>query len=195
MGGRQKVSASGLDPEPGNEAHKTEAFVAEHMQVVLGGTFDPVHDGHWALFTRAFELGDVTVGLTSDDLANQSRYRDRYVRPFEARRADLREELAGFAEEHGREFEVRQLDEPTGIAVEPGFDVLIVSPETKEGGERINDIREEGGLSPLQIEVVPHERAEDGGIISSTRITRGEIDEHGNLTPDAEPRRPPSEEQ
>ena len=171
-----------------------DASLAGDMQVVLGGTFDPVHDGHRALFSRAFGLGDVTVGLTSDELANQSRYRDRYVRPFDARRRDLRQELQGFAEEHDRTFEVRRLDEPTGIAVEPGFDVLIVSPETKEGGERINEIREERELDPLRIEVVDHERAEDGGIISSTRITRGEIDEHGNLTPDAEPRRPPAEE-
>jgi len=165
-----------------------------HMEVVLGGTFDPVHDGHRALFSRAFELGNVTVGLTSDELANQSRYRDRYVRPFEERRRDLRGELEDFAERYERTYEIRKLTEPTGIAVEPPFEVLIVSPETKEGGEKINDIREDEGLAPLQIEVVPHERAEDGGIISSTRITRGEIDEHGNLTPDAEPRRPRASE-
>ena len=165
-----------------------------HMEVVLGGTFDPVHDGHRALFTRAFELGNVTVGLTSDGLANQSRYRDRYVRPYEERLRDLRGELEGFAERYERTYEIRRLTEPTGIADEPPFDVLIVSPETKDGGERINEIRAGRGLDPLRIEVVPHERAEDGGIISSTRITRGEIDEHGNLTPDAEPRRPRASE-
>ncbi|WP_458204423.1 phosphopantetheine adenylyltransferase [Haladaptatus sp. NG-SE-30] len=152
------------------------------MDVALGGTFDPVHDGHRALFERAFELGDVTVGLTSDDLAPKTRNVDRYIRPFEERKRDLEAELRTFADEYDREFEVRELSEPTGIATESKFDVLIVSPETKNGGERINDIREERGYDTLDIVVVPHVQAEDGDIISSTRIVEGEIDEHGNLT-------------
>lgn len=158
------------------------------MQVALGGTFDPVHDGHRALFERAFELGDVTVGLTSDELAPKTRREDRYVRSFEGRKADLEDELAAFAEEHGREYEVRKLEEPTGIATQPRFDALIVSPETVEGGERINDLRRERGHDPLELVVVDHLRAEDGDIISSTRIVDGEIDEHGNLTPEREGR-------
>ncbi|WP_266077617.1 phosphopantetheine adenylyltransferase [Haladaptatus caseinilyticus] len=153
------------------------------MDVALGGTFDPVHDGHRALFERAFELGDVTVGLTSDDLAPKTRNVDRTVRSFEDRKRDLESELRPFAEEHDREFDVRKLTEPTGIATEEKFDVLIVSPETKNGGERINEIREERGFGSLEIVVVPHVEAEDGDIISSTRIVEGEIDEHGNLTP------------
>ncbi|AUX10209.1 pantetheine-phosphate adenylyltransferase [Halalkaliarchaeum desulfuricum] len=158
------------------------------MNVALGGTFDPVHDGHLALFRRAFELGDVTVGLTSDELAPQTRHVDRYVRPYEERKRDLKAELEPLAEEHGRKFEIRKLERPTGIATEPGFDVLIVSPETVDGGKRINDLRVERGLPPLQIEVVDHVPADDGERISSTRIVRGEIDRHGNLTPDRDGR-------
>jgi pantetheine-phosphate adenylyltransferase len=160
------------------------------MNVVLGGTFDPVHDGHRALFERAFELGDLTVGLTSDELAPKTRSVDRFVRPFDERRADLEAELRALADEYDREFEIRELNEPTGIATEPGFDVLIVSPETKAGGELVNEERIENGLPPLDIEVVDHRYAEDGDVISSTRIVAGEIDEHGNLTPDSDGRPP-----
>lgn len=163
------------------------------MEVVLGGTFDPVHDGHRALFDRAFELGDVTVGLTSDDLAPKTRSVDRYVRPFDRRRADLETELGSFADEYDRSFEVRELTKPTGIATEPGFDVLIVSPETEAGGRKVNEERKRKGLEPLEIEVVDHRYAEDGDVISSTRIVAGEIDEHGNLTPEAEGRAPTRE--
>jgi pantetheine-phosphate adenylyltransferase len=158
------------------------------MNVALGGTFDPVHDGHRKLFERAFELGDVTVGLTSDELAPTTRHVERYVRPYDRRKRDLEAELAPRAKEHDRQFAVRELTEPTGIAVEPQFDALIVSPETREGGERINEIRRERGHDPLELIVVDHVPAEDGDRISSTRIVAGEIDEHGNLTPDREGR-------
>lgn len=158
------------------------------MKIALGGTFDPLHDGHRELFERAFELGNVTVGLTSDELAPKTRNEDRYVRSYEKRWRDLDAELASYADEYDREYEIRKLEEPTGIATEEQFDVLVVSPETETGGRRINEIRREDGMEPLEIDVVDHVYAEDGEIISSTRIVNGEIDEHGNLTPDREGR-------
>ncbi|MFB6111381.1 MAG: phosphopantetheine adenylyltransferase [Halobacteriaceae archaeon] len=158
------------------------------MQVALGGTFDPVHDGHRALFRRAFERGDVTVGLTTDALAPKTRAEDRYVRPYDVRRDALVDELQQYAAEYGRQFEIRPLEEPTGIATEPQFDVLVVSPETVDGGKRINEIRASQDVEPLELEVVDHVLAEDGDIISSSRIVRGEIDEHGNLTPNRDGR-------
>lgn len=160
------------------------------MQVALGGTFDPVHDGHRFLFDRAFELGDVTVGLTSDDLAPRTRHSDRHIKPYEQRARGLERELESIATEHDRSFEIRELTDPTGIATEPQFEALVVSPETATGGRRINELRRERGHEPLELEIVDHVKAEDGEIISSTRIVSGEIDEHGHLTPDRDGRSP-----
>lgn len=158
------------------------------MDVALGGTFDPVHDGHRALFERAFELGDVTVGLTSDSLAPRTRNEDRPIRPYELRRERLVAELDGYAGTHDREYTVRRLESPTGIATDPGFDVLVVSPETKTGGKRVNELRRERGREPLRLAVVDPVYAADGELLSSTRIVRGEVDQHGNLTPDRDGR-------
>ena len=154
------------------------------MNVALGGTFDPIHDGHRALFERAFELGEVTVGLTSDDLAPRTRHGDRPIRSYEVRRQELEAELAKYAAAYDREFTVRKLESPTGIATEPEFDVLVVSPETRTGGKRIHELRREQGRDLLTLEVVDPVYAEDGELLSSTRIVRGEVDEHGNLTPE-----------
>jgi pantetheine-phosphate adenylyltransferase len=164
------------------------------MKVALGGTFDPIHDGHRALFDRAFEIGDVTVGLTSDELAPRTRREDREVRSYEDRQRDLEAELREFAEKYDREYDIRKLTEPTGIATEAQFDVLIVSPETETGGKRVNEIRRDRGLDELEVEVVDHVYADDGDKISSTRIVQGEIDEHGNLTPDRDGRPVESEQ-
>jgi len=158
------------------------------IDVALGGTFDPIHDGHRALFERAFERGHLTIGLTSDDLAPRTRSEDRPIRPYADRRADLDAELVAYAQEYDRGYTIRPLDEPTGIATEPQFDVLVVSEETKPGGMRINEIRREEGHDPLELDVVAPLYAEDEELISSTRIVRGEIDEHGNLTPDRDGR-------
>lgn len=152
------------------------------MRVVVAGTFGPIHDGHRALFTEALERGDdgVVVGLTSDRLARASR--EREVPPFEARRERVRAEFDRL-DEWGREVEIRRIDDEYGFATTDGsLDAIVVSPETDETVAAINRRREGDGMEPLTQIVVPHVLADDGEPISSTRVVRGEIDEHGTLS-------------
>jgi pantetheine-phosphate adenylyltransferase len=150
------------------------------MKVMVGGTFDPVHDGHKKLLDRAFSLagpaGEVVIGLTTDAFAGK---KPHPVRPFTERREDLANYL------HGRGFatkwSIAPLDDPFGPSLTEDFDALVVSEETIKGALEINRRRRELGKRKVDIHQIACVLADDGKWISSTRILRGEIDEHGKV--------------
>lgn len=154
------------------------------MEVILGGTFGPLHDGHRAMLETAFEHGNPTIGLTSDKLSRKTRDEPRYIPSFEKRRVILNHECEKLAVKYDREFDIFELNHPTKKAVEtPEFEAIVVSPEGKveERVREINKVRREHGFSPLETVTAPKVLAEDGERISSTRMIAGEIDEQGNI--------------
>jgi pantetheine-phosphate adenylyltransferase len=152
------------------------------MRVAVAGTFGPLHDGHRALFREALRFGEtVVVALTSDELAPQTRTEPRPIPPYSERRRAVVAAIEAL-DEWGREVEVRKLESETGIAAtDPELDALVVSPETAPELADVNDERRANGLDPIRGIVAPYVLAADGERISSTRIVRGEIDEHGNV--------------
>jgi pantetheine-phosphate adenylyltransferase len=148
-------------------------------KVAVGGTFQYLHDGHARLIEKAFEIagsGKVYIGLTSDEMLQKNHSVDSY----ENRRARLLEYIKemGVPEER---YEVTRLNDPCGPTIEEDYDYIIVSPETYQVALKINRIREKKGKKPMEIEYVEYVMAEDGIPISSTRISKGEIDRHGRL--------------
>lgn len=151
------------------------------MRVVVAGTFGPIHDGHRELFRHALEFGSdgVVVGLTSDELATETRSEPRPIPPFEQRREVVHETVEAM-NEWDRPVAVERITGRHDLAVtDESLDGIVLSPETAEELAAINDRRRDRGHEPLTGIVAPYVLAADGDRISSTRIVAGEIDEHG----------------
>jgi len=147
---------------------------------MVGGTFDPLHDGHKHLLKRSFEVagpgGSVVIGLTSDLFAS---HKTHPIHPFTTRKADLERYISHTI--HSTQWVVEPLNDRYGSAIDADFDALIVSEETLKVAVEINKLRREKGHKKVDIHQISCVLAEDGRWISSTRIYRGEIDVHGHL--------------
>jgi len=146
-------------------------------RVAVGGTFNPLHDGHIALLKKAVELsrgGELLIGLTSDEM---TRKKDHEVDDYQTRYEDVMK----FIKTLGIIPTIVRLDDPYGPTIREDFDYLVVSPETHSSGLKINMIRSERNLKQLNIVLVDCVLADDGLPISSTRIWKGEIDGHGKV--------------
>jgi pantetheine-phosphate adenylyltransferase len=150
------------------------------MKVMVGGTFDPLHDGHKRLLARSFEIagpgGHVVIGLTSDSFAS---HKTHPIHPFATRKADLEQYISSTI--NSTQWDVEPLNDRYGSAIDADFDALIVSEETLAVAIEINKLRREKGAKKVDIHQISCVLAEDGRWISSTRIYRGEIDVHGHL--------------
>tara|TARA_B100001029_G_scaffold142227_1_gene121787 strand:- start:966 stop:1409 length:444 start_codon:yes stop_codon:yes gene_type:complete len=147
----------------------------------MGGTFDILHVGHKNLLARASLEGDeVLVGLTTDEKARVSR-ESEVLNSYEVRKENLESYLnsEGFLEK----FIIVPLNNDWGPSViDKDFDAIVVSEETKKTADKINSIRASEGKNQLSVIVVPLVLADDGQLISSSRIRKQEIDSKGKLT-------------
>ncbi len=147
------------------------------MRVAVGGTFQPLHDGHKTLLRKAYELSkNVDIGLTSDDMARNARVRP--VKNYEERKKALEDWIR---KEIGVEPHIFKISDPYGPTLNEDYDYIVVSAETYPGALKINELRKARGRTPLKIYRVECVLAEDGKPISATRVVRGDIDVHGNL--------------
>ena len=147
---------------------------------MVGGTFDPLHDGHRSLLSRSFALagreGEVVIGLTTDQFASRKLHQ---IDPFDDRKKELIDFITN------QNFTARWIIEPLndqyGSALDADFDAIVVSEDTLPVAMEINGLRRERGKKKVDIHQITCVLAEDGRWISSTRIWRGEIDVHGRL--------------
>jgi len=146
----------------------------KYNKVAVGGTFDKFHQGHRLLIKKAFQVGDqVLIGVTSDKFGGIK----GEIEPCNVRMSNLNSLL-----KEQSNYIISRLDDPYGVTVEDEtIDAIVVSPETEPTAFKINQIRQENGMKPLDIITISMVLAEDGKPISSTRIRKGEIDKVGTI--------------
>ena len=147
--------------------------------VAMGGTFDIIHAGHVALLTKSFSISSkVIIGLSSDQLATKRG--KNLINDYPKRLSSLKDVIEqNFP---NSSYEISELENDFGPAViEGSVKALVVSEETNSKGLRLNELRADRNLPPVEIVIVPMVLAKDGKAISSTRIKNSEIDNSGNL--------------
>ena len=147
--------------------------------VAMGGTFDVIHKGHITLLSEAFSISTkVIIGLTSDELAlrKEKDLQNDYNKRLETLVKTIETKFPKM------EFEISKLDNDFGPAVlEKEVQALVVSGETSDQGEILNQLRKQKNLPLVDVVIVPMVLAQDGLRISTTRIKNQEIDNDGNL--------------
>ena len=148
--------------------------------VAMGGTFDVIHKGHNTLLSDAFSISaKVIIGLTSDEMALRKgkNIQNDYNKRLETLVKTIEKNFPN------REFEISKLNNDFGPAVlEKEVQALVVSGETSNQGEVLNQLRKQKNLPEVDVVVVPMVLAKDGLRISTTRIKNQEIDFEGNLS-------------
>ncbi|KAG9457101.1 hypothetical protein H6P81_001609 [Aristolochia fimbriata] len=133
------------DPEPGSEPYGA---------VVLGGTFDRLHDGHRKLLEASANLArdKIVVGVCTGPMLAKKELAD-IIQPIETRMKAVEDYIKSI--KPGLTVHVEPITDPYGPSiVDDKLDAIIVSKETLGGGLSVNKKRAERGLAELQVEVV-----------------------------------------
>jgi len=122
-------------------------------KVVVGGTFNKIHEGHEELIKTAFSIGEyLYIGLTSDRFANL--FRAEKVLGYKKRKENLEKKISALNLPNN--YEILKIDDMYGIAtLKEDLDAIVVSEETLPRAQEINAIRFKKGLKRLIIVVVP----------------------------------------
>lgn len=146
---------------------------------VVGGVFDHFHLGHKSLIQTAFQFAEQVHLTLMDDKWVKKRGKD-YVNDFERFKERL-EHVKEFLDSFGLSKRSRtgKISDPFNYALEGKYanklESLVVSEEKgpRKRARRLNKLRKNKGLPPLNLLETPLLKAPTGKAFSSTKIRKG----------------------
>lgn len=160
------------------EPEEKGKLLETYSDVVVGGTFDRLHGAHKTLLniscllaSRRFLIGVCDQGMLKKKVLKE------LIEPYSQRVQRLREFLKDV--KPSLLVEIVPLDDPLGVSVvDPQLQCIVVSEETRKGGEAVNTKRIENGLPALVLHEIQllkdahHTETEEEKISSSSLRSR-----------------------
>ena len=112
----------------------------------------------------------IEIGLTSQDLLKNKQYTSK-LEDYETRKENLITYISSIADlKRINIVEIKNWADMDKYAQDPAYEGLVVSQETYENALKLNENREEKGIKPLILVVIPLIKDKDRNKISSTSI-------------------------
>lgn len=125
-----------------------------YENVVLGGTFDRLHNGHKILLTEAIIRcnNKLTIGVTDESMIS-SKILWELIEPVDKRIYNLKDFIEDI--DSTLSYNVVPISDLYGpTKSDPNMEMIVVSEETQRGAEKINELRKNSNLNILDVWVV-----------------------------------------
>ncbi|KAF7995113.1 hypothetical protein HCN44_004585 [Aphidius gifuensis] len=159
-----------------NELDKNADKIYEN--VVLGGTFDRLHNGHKILLTEAIIRckNKLTIGVTDESMI-RSKILWELIEPVENRIDNVKNFIQDI--DSTLTYEIVAISDVYGpTKIDPNMNMIVVSEETEKGAIKINELRKNNNLNVLDVCTVKlandehHDDHEEAKISSSNQRIR-----------------------